>query len=310
MRELNKDNFNIKTLYFEEICYGNPGNKYTYTNVSNNGKMEHTNFYESENLSETNNINTNEFNEKIYKHIKNWKRKYKPEFDICDGLIWELKIELKDGTKYKYSGHYETPETFEDFENYLLKLTKPNLINQYYKWDYSEFITLSSLQKYVNELKPLLIGKSINHIFINPDYNAGGSNIQGYDLLKDNENVDLDLIVGPSILKIGEHTLMFDMYGGSDLKISLNKEFEIINKEEIFYNEISSLFSKNVIGRKIKDITITPISEDEARGSLNWYPNQVFSDDMFEELIFELENGTKFVINIVFDNTGIHERNN
>lgn len=272
--------------------------------------MQHTNFYESENLSETNNINTSEFDEKIYKLIKNWKRNYKPEFDICDGLMWELKIKLIDGTKYKFSGHYETPENFEDFENYMQKLTIPNLIEQYYKWNYSEFITLSSLQKYVDDLKTLLIGKSINHIFVNPDYNAGGSTIQGYDLLTDNENVSLDLIVGPSILKIGEHTLMFDMYGGSDLKISLNKEFEIINKEEIFYNEITTLFSKNVMGRKIKDITITPISEKDARGSLNWYPNQVFGDDMFEELIFELENGTKFVINIVFDNTGIHERNN
>jgi hypothetical protein len=31
---------------------------------------------------------------------------------VLDGLFWELEIELKDGTKYSFSGYHETPENF------------------------------------------------------------------------------------------------------------------------------------------------------------------------------------------------------
>lgn len=179
--------------------------------------------------------------------------------------------------------------------------------NEYVKWEYSEFTTATDLQKYVDEIKPLLIGESINHIFINPDTYTGGSYIQGYDLLKDNDGVSLDLTVGPSIFKIGNHTLIFEMYGGSDLYISLDKDFEILDKEEYIYFEVSALFSKNIIHQKIKDITIKPISKYDALGSIDWFPDEILSDDMFESLIFELENGNSLIIREVFDNTGIIE---
>lgn len=179
--------------------------------------------------------------------------------------------------------------------------------NKYIKWEYSEFTTKTDLQKYVDEIKPLLVGESINHIFINPDIVTGGSFIQGYDLLKDNDGVSIDLTVGPSIFKIGSHTLVFEMYGGSDLLIGLDKDFEIINKDEYVYYEISALFSKNIIHQKIKDITINPISKYDAQASIDWFPTEVLSDDMFKSLVFELENGSSLIIREVFDNTGIIE---
>lgn len=179
--------------------------------------------------------------------------------------------------------------------------------NEYIKWTYSEFKTLTDLQKYIDEIKPLLVGESINHIFINPDIVTGGSFIQGYDLLKDNENVSIDLTMAPSIFKIGNHTLVFDMHSGSNLHIALNKEFEILNKDEIVYYEISALFSKNIIRQKIKDITIKPITQYDAKASVDWFPSDVYSDDMFDSLIFELENNNSLIIREVFDNTGIIE---
>ncbi len=177
----------------------------------------------------------------------------------------------------------------------------------YYKWEYSEFTTKTELQKYIGEIKPILVGESINHIFINPDTAPGGSFIQGYDLLKDNENVSIDLAYSPCIFKIGEHTFIFEMCGGSDLHVSLDKEFEIIDKEEFIYYEVSALYSKNIIRQKIKDITVKPISEYDAQASIDWFPSEVYSDDMFESLIFELENGSSLIIKEVFDNTGIIE---
>ena len=156
-------------------------------------------------------------------------------------------------------------------------------------------------------LKKKLIGKTINHIFISPDYAQTGSYIQGYDILKDNENVSIDLFAGPVILKINSHKLLINMPSGSHIQISLDGNFEILNEEEIVYTEISSLFSKNVIGNKITDIKITPITEWEAKASVTWYSEDVYGDDMFEQLIIELENGYKFIFCEIFDNTGIFE---
>ena len=179
--------------------------------------------------------------------------------------------------------------------------------SEYYKWDYVEFKTYTELQNYVDKIKNLLIGKTINHIFISPDYAQTGSYIQGYDILKDNENVSIDLFAGPVILKINSHKLLINMPSGSHIQISLDGNFEILNEEEIVYTEISSLFSKNVIGNKITDIKITPITEWEAKASVTWYSEDVYGDDMFEQLIIELENGYKFIFCEIFDNTGIFE---
>jgi len=103
--------------------------------------------------------NKNKFNDKIFNFISEWKHSYKPEYDICDGLIWNLKIALKGGKKLNYKGHQAFPLKYEEFTKYLASITEP-IEEDYYKWDYSEFITKTKLQKYVDILKAEIIGKS------------------------------------------------------------------------------------------------------------------------------------------------------
>ncbi|MBQ8476748.1 hypothetical protein IJ531_06780 [bacterium] len=113
-----KNNFCIKSLCFREICYGNKADEFIYSNIENNTSLIYKNLY-IENLCEIKNIKPLEFDEKIFELIQNWKRNYKPEFIVCDGLMWELKIELENGIKYKFKGNHETPDNFEKFEEYL-----------------------------------------------------------------------------------------------------------------------------------------------------------------------------------------------
>ena len=305
MTELKKDNFKIESMSYTKTSFDNPKFEIIYTNTSDIGTVISLSSEETGERKINNKINSVDFDRKIYYLIKNWKHNHKPKDDICDSFYWNLDIVLEDGTKYHFKGFHETPDNFEEFENFLKY--QVNKQQEFYKWDYSEFTTKTDLQAYVDKIKPILIGESINHIFVNPDIVTGGSFIQGYDLLKDNEGVSIDLVYPPCIFKIGDHTFIFEMYGGSDLHVSLDKEFEIIDKDEFTYYEISALFSKNIIHRKIKDITIKPISKYDAQASIDWYPSEVYSDDMFERIVFELENGSSLIIREVFDNTGIIE---
>lgn len=118
-RTIKRENFVINSLYFEEFCYGDTGHKYLYSLTGDKATIISTDISGTNKKTIELKITLEEFNNKIYNLISNWKRSYKPKSDICDGLMWELKIELKDGTNYKFAGHHETPVNFEEFENYL-----------------------------------------------------------------------------------------------------------------------------------------------------------------------------------------------
>lgn len=179
--------------------------------------------------------------------------------------------------------------------------------NQFYNWDYSEFTTATELQKYIDEIKPVLVGKFVKQLIVCNEYYEDNSDFfAGYDLTKENENATIDLIYGPCILKIENHTFCFDMYGGSHIFLSLDKKLEILDAEQMNYKDISVLFKKNIMGQKITDIRITgPYSDYDF--AENWYDTKDISDDMFKDLIIEFENGHSLNICIVFDNTGIFE---
>lgn len=65
------------------------------------------------------------------------------------------------------------------------------------------------------------------------------------------------------------------------------------------YFDVSKLFSKNIIGKKIIDIKIEPISKYDAQASDTLYPNKILSDDMFQSLIIELDSGYSLLISCV-----------
>lgn len=64
----------------------------------------------------------NAFNEKILSIIKPWKRKYYPEFNICDSLIWKFNVKLSNRKYFiHYNGHHETPDNYYELEEFLDK---------------------------------------------------------------------------------------------------------------------------------------------------------------------------------------------
>ena len=199
-------------------------------------------------------------------------------------------------------------ETIETVYNKLKKYNK--IDGNYYTWEYLEFTDCSDLWVYVQSIKHLLIGSCIDKIFVSPEsFDSGmenSTNIQQYDIEQDNENVCLDTSE-PIILEIGNHKLILNMYGGSWLQISLDKEFKVNNKEEITYCDISKLYSKNIIGKKITDIRIESISRTDAETSVDWYPKKVLGENMFKSLRIKLENGYCLMNSIAFDNSMICE---
>ena len=177
------------------------------------------------------------------------------------------------------------------------------IADEYYEWRYCEINTASELTSYINKIKGCIIGKAINNIFIQPEFPPNRTHIAGYNILNNNSVECLDL-VGPSIIKIDEHLIVFDMFGISNLKISFDGLFKVVNTD-IMYCEVTSLFSKYIIGQKIESIEIVPITQEDAKSSEDYCSEDVLSDDMFQKLVFALENGRKFTIRAIWDNTGI-----
>lgn len=162
----------------------------------------------------------------------------------------------------------------------------------------------------MQSIKHLLIGNCIDKVFVNSkSFDSGAENstkIQQDDLELDNENVCLDT-GAPAILEIGNHKLILNMYGGSWLQISLDKELKVKDKETMPYCDVSKLYSKNIIGKKITDIKIESISRTDAETSVDWYPKKVLGENMFKSLRIKLENGYCLMNSIAFDNSMICE---
>jgi hypothetical protein len=111
MVQLKKDNFNIKTLKYSEIAYDVSGFRFTYDLTGAGADILVSDYMKTKSKS-LENLNIPNFDAIVYDIIKSWKRSYKFGLTVLDGLFWELEIELKDGTKYSFSGYHETPENF------------------------------------------------------------------------------------------------------------------------------------------------------------------------------------------------------
>ncbi len=112
---LNRENFNIKSLSYNEYSYANPGTKFYYTYQPNGSSILYSDFFETDGTKTIEVKDENAFNEQIYNLIKDWKRNYKPHEQIFDSLYWDLKVELQDETSYRFKGYHEIPENFEEF---------------------------------------------------------------------------------------------------------------------------------------------------------------------------------------------------
>ena len=46
--------------------------------------------------------------------VWNWKKKYNPKYEICDGYSWELKLRDRNGRVKYCTGHQSFPRKFKD----------------------------------------------------------------------------------------------------------------------------------------------------------------------------------------------------
>ncbi|MCD7780550.1 MAG: hypothetical protein LUH05_07765 [Candidatus Gastranaerophilales bacterium] len=245
----------------------------------------------------------------IQNYCDNSENEYVPiDFDVLVNKDIFYKYFEEFYNSLKFESQKMLQETIETVYNNLKKYKKTD--DNYYTWEYLEFCNYSDLWVYVQSVKHLLIGNCIDKIFVSPEYsNAYGESstkINRYDLEQDNENVCLDTGL-PTILEIENHKLILYMYGGSRLQISLDKEFKVKDKEAVPYCDVSKLYSKNIIGKKITDIRIESISRADAEASVDWYHQNILGENMFKNLRIELENGYCLMNYITFDNSTICE---
>lgn len=109
---LNRKNFKIKSLSYNEYSYKKPGNKFYYSCEPQGNTLMYSDFFETSGEKTVEIKDDNAFNEGIYNIIKNWKKNYQSEPELFDSLLWDLKIELSDSTSYRFRGQKETPENF------------------------------------------------------------------------------------------------------------------------------------------------------------------------------------------------------
>ena len=178
----------------------------------------------------------------------------------------------------------------------------------YEKWNKKEFTRAGELQNYLDEIKPLFIGKSLSKIMM-----------MG---VKFNDNLDntlTDLWVDePLVFFIGDNHLEIDQNDmGSHIFISINQltltENSYQNKDCIDYKapphiwqDISREYLKNCINQIVQDIYIkrtTKVSDfDECYCSGN------DDDDMFCEFCIKFQNGYEIVFSTIMDYTLVTER--
>lgn len=115
------ENLKIVNFEFNQSCWDSIDDRYSLIKNGKNYKISYYSVYKLCNEMISKAINYEEFNKGILSIIKNWKRKYYPKYDICDGLCWELNLKLSNRKYVYYSGHHETPENYDDLPRFLEK---------------------------------------------------------------------------------------------------------------------------------------------------------------------------------------------
>lgn len=118
------ENLKIVNFEFRQICYSGIDDRYVLIGNGTDYELFYFGRYTCCHKIMSKIKNFEEFNKGILSIIKNWKRKYYPKYDICDGLCWELNLKLSNGKYVYYRGHHETPENYDDLLNFLEKYFK------------------------------------------------------------------------------------------------------------------------------------------------------------------------------------------
>ncbi len=118
------ENIKIVNFAFNQSCWDSIDDRYSLIKNGKNHKISYYNIYKLRDEVISSPINFEEFNKGILSIIKNWKRKYYPKYDICDGLCWELNLKLSNGKYVYYSGQEEIPENYDDLLRFLEKYFK------------------------------------------------------------------------------------------------------------------------------------------------------------------------------------------
>ena len=174
------------------------------------------------------------------------------------------------------------------------------------KWEPEIFSTYTKLKKYLDKIKPTLVGKPIKSIFVPLDEeNIYKTTIANNNILEPIKYAQIEWLIGPAIIKIGNHNFLIETFSGSYFEIALDKKIELIN-EDIRYHECSFIFSENIIGHKITDIYPTKAKSIDDFG-LDYIASDYESEDMFKNLVIKLDNNYKLLITVIHDFTMILE---
>ena len=178
----------------------------------------------------------------------------------------------------------------------------------YEQWNNKEFTRAEELQNYLDEIKPLFIGKPLSKIMM-----------MGVNFNNNSENITANLWVDePLVFFIGDNRLEIDQNDmGSHIFIGINQltftENSYQNKDCIdckaplhIWKDISREYLKNCINQVVQDIYIKRTTKvfdfDECYCSGN------DGDDMFCEFCIKFQNGYEIVFSTIMDYSLVTER--
>lgn len=118
------ENCEIVKLKYMQRCYSGIDDRFYFEKDNARSTIMCASLFSTYKIPMVEINNYKEFNKGILSIIKNWKRKYYPKYDICDGLCWELNLKLSNGKYIYYSGQEEIPENYDDLLRFLEKYFK------------------------------------------------------------------------------------------------------------------------------------------------------------------------------------------
>lgn len=165
------------------------------------------------------------------------------------------------------------------------------------KWSAKNYITASELQNFIKSVQDKISSKPLDKIM------STGGIFDTFGEVETNQTENVSLILDePVILFFGDIQFEILYWEESYAQIGLNTLQEgdgiSLSASREKWLDISHYYSKNIIGQKIKNISV----EKTDKPSSSFYrPKIEGTDDAYDEIIFEFENGAKLAIAVCLE---------
>ena len=239
-------------------------------------------------------------------------------------------IKKKHKIEVYFKGQEMPENTQEEWGDFVHEAcSRKQAENPLKNWNHTKYETYSELKSFIETIKDKLIGQPLNAIWsmgINfcddtgyfiqvgdkwferyyPERYVESEGPEWDDDKTENVSVELD---EPIILFIGDTQFEIEYTTASTALIGINsltRKEKSYQRNKNIWRDISKYFSKNIIGRVVKDIVIEqrsypPSIEDVG---LEWG-----REDLYGKIQFVMDNDFQFVINVDFDYMITYEEN-